>query len=837
MLAALFLASVAPLTATPDPRSPSPRIYVIFEPVLNELDLQVVRRLRPDLLCRAWFKWATARDYSADAWVVPECHAVGTRLQGGVTVAAIYPNENGITYEEFLDLATRGPNGEIVSIGDWYHVALHNPRLREYVKRFVRSQIDAGADGIWFDEIEGIYGWVHEGYDEYATRAFTEFLRARYVGELGWAEDDPRFETELGINLERFGGTISGFDYVRWLAETPGRDGRPLAADPWQGHWQSPWESANPLYRLWGHAWSLDERLRETFQWASVARFWEEFVADAREYARERYGRELVITCNENGTPRPFVDFQQPHNGELPRVRPDGRLDATYTNIEWVEERVRLADGVTPGRPVVQFVDWPGETDRMGALSPEDLRTFLLTYIAEAYAGGALFAPPVRGYSYDCRPKGTLPLTAQVVDFLRRYDGLLFEGSRASEAAVSVGRGDIVVRVRELPARTVVHLIDHRPVEDRSPMSLTALVPERAAYAWTTALGSVVEREVEVADGMAVIGDFMDSALLVLEREEPAASGVVRDADGDPVEGARVTLLQARRTAVTGPDGRYAFAGAEQGPIAVWAEGCAPAEGLGPLTVLAAPTGEGVAGRFVDHLGCAAPCAQVVATWQGGRQACTTDVRGEFRFVVPAGTTVTLAGLEPVTARRASLTLDDPARAGFVELRTPPPDLPIGDFERGPLWTPNDSRKQLGATPVTSVRLVRDGPHGELSRCMEFGFAGLPEGGWANAYSQRVSLAQYSQLRFWYRGDGTDGTVLLALHVLEGANANRFYTFPLSLQSTRWRDTVVLLNEFRCEGRAPSAQDLAGVSVQLAYVGDRPLRGHTVRLHNLRAMP
>ncbi len=824
----------------PDPaagRAPAPRIYAIFEPVLSESDAELVGRLRPDLLCRGWFKWKDARDYAQDAAVVSASHAAGSLRQRRVPIPALYPDENGLDEATFLDYATRGPDGEIVPVAGWFHVALHNPAVREYIKGFVHRQIDAGADGIWFDEIEGIYGWMHEGYDDYAIRAFADYLHRVCVEERGWAQDDPRFRTELGIDLARCGGDIRAFDYRQWLAETPGPDGAPLAADPWAGAWDAPWDSANPLYRLWGHAWRPDPRLADTFQARSVREFWAEFVRDAREYARERYGRELVVTCNENGTPRPYVDFQQPHDGALPQVRADGRLDTSYRALPWLDERLRLAEDVTPGKPVVQFVDWPGETDRLVALSREDTLAFLYTYIPEAYAAGALFAPPVRGYVYDCVREGVLPETAEVLDYLRRYDGLLFDGSRPSAATVDTGDPDIVARVRESDERVIVHLVDHRPV-DIAPAGtpLRLRLPAPASRVWTVALHSPLERVLipeERADAAYVdLPAFRYSALVVLERFAPRLSGTVRDGYGRPVAGARVTHTGLGRTLLTDETGVYAFAGAEPGTLCVTCPGYAGVVGPGPDFTLRRDAPVALTGRFEDSLGCVAPLAEVSAHWTGGSATLVTDVAGAFSFLVPA-TKVTLIGTEPSTGATARLVLEAAEGMAPVTLRTSPPERWVGDFERGPLWTPNDSSRHAGGDPVLHVARVNDGPHGD-SRCMEVTFDGLRDGGWANAYSSPVDLSRHDAIRLWYRGDGQPGDASLCLHA-HGDDGDRFFTFPLPLARNKWDDAVVFLSEFRHEGRAPTEGELRSVSVQIAFAGTA-LRPATVRVWGVRAI-
>jgi hypothetical protein len=838
----------------------APRLYVIYEPLVSPSDLPIMQRLRPELVCRGWFKWRDARDYQRDAWIIDRCHALGVRVQGGVTVAALYPGENGISEEQFLDYATRGPRGDLVPIVDWYHVALHNPELREYIKGFVRQQIDAGVDGIWFDEIEGIYGWEHEGYDDYAIDAFADYLGRKYIDGRGWDEDDPRFGTELGIDLTRYGPTIWDFDYRQWLGQETDAEGQSLADDPWQGPWERPWLSDNPLYREWGHAWRPDPRAQATFQGESVLGFWREFVEYAREYARETTGRELVITCNENRTPRPYVDFQQPHDPQLPRTTPEGDLDPTHWGLLWLEDRVRLAEEVTPGAPVVQFVDWPGETDRLNSLPPQQIGTFLHTYVPEAYAAGALFALPVRGYSYSAKDRGMLRDTALLADHLRRYDSLLFDATEPSPDSVDTGGGeDIVARVRQRSDRTVVHLIDHRPLRQREPVRLWVGWRGHRGYVWTVGTRSPFERPLAMdGTGALVVPGFQNNALVVIEREEPDLRGRVLDVDGEPIEDAVITWsdgasdprplppgsarrMEARgrpavvRSAVTDAEGRWALAGLPPAMLHVQAEGHEPATTAGGDVVLKPVEGRSIILFVTDHLECLVPGQVVWVSAGEGLQATVTDAFGAARLTLPESGEASASAVDPVFLTRASADLSGALAGDSVMLRLPPPDLWIGDFEMGPLWQPNDSGRAAGDEPAVAVARVPDGPHGEDSTCMEVRFAGLPGGGWANAYSEPVDLSPYDVIRFWYSGDPSAASAAITLHCLDAEGGERFLRSDLPLSDPGWREVVIGLDEFTDADGRPQPGDLRRVSVQVSDSSEAPMEAWTVRLWGLRA--
>ena len=96
------------------------------------------------------------------------------------------------------------------------------PDLRAYLAQICRLQIDAGVDGLFFDEVNGDYQGAafdgDEGFDDYHLADFNAYLLARYpqgtdfAALFGMAADN-RLRADLPA-----GDLMANFDYRRYLA-------------------------------------------------------------------------------------------------------------------------------------------------------------------------------------------------------------------------------------------------------------------------------------------------------------------------------------------------------------------------------------------------------------------------------------------------------------------------------------------------------------------------------------------------------------------------------------------------------------------------------------------
>ena len=810
-IASLLLGEQAAPTSVADIR-----VFAVYEPVFTWQDVDILSRVQPDFVCRGWFKWGSTPDWQAVAPLAQACRERGILLQGGITLAALYPGENGMDDAAFRDFACHGTDGKPYLCGPsvqsgWYHLSLYNPKVIEYLKREARLQLDAGAIGIWYDEIEGYYDWnPTEGYDPYACAAFRDWLIRKYCTGQGWREDDPRWHTQFGIDLAKHGGSIRTFDYLRHLQTTPGNGGKPLAADPPQGNPRGWAASANPLYREWGYAW--DRKAQGTFRFDTVAATFADILADADRYAREKHGRTLISTYNHNGTARRGVAFQQPHNGAQPPLRKN-RLDGRASYLSFYEDLIADAAEVCPEQPVVFFVDWPGETDLLTALPRTDQTHFFKLYIPEAYAAGGEFALPLRGYSYIANHQGTLGTLARMADFYREYAPWL-RGSRPLPVQPEAP-DNLTVRVRSSAGGTAVHLVNHAfSSQEVWPQSRTNVCINLAwnrpapAGAFAVSPDFPEQRPVPLSlkDGRLTldVGTVACSALVILPDV-----GVLRPITGRAAPGTHILATGSRALAVANNEGFTLWlptegrAGPPDRPLLV--ECLETGERLPArdgVTFAAPPAGEFASGLLLDAFGIPARHAEIASGsyrwhtdgWGRFRLPLARTANGQVSACVEPGSTNTFAPSTAFTAWRFY-----PSRKPILALQPLEGERPREPLNTRPassidgFWA-NWPDKERAPGVITLTREAHLG-HPAL-RCT---FAPTPRVPWQNVNSPAFDVADANAVELVYAGDGSAHTVSAVLF----ASPARFYSHTLSLTPTDWTSKRISLGEFRDEKGAP----------------------------------
>ncbi len=807
----IFAATVASLLLA-EPSAPSiaeVRVFAVYEPVFNRQDVELLSRVHPDFVCRGWFKWHNTPDWQSYAPLAQACRDKGILLQGGITLAALYPGENGMDEATFRDFSCHGTDGQpfhcrYADSGGWYHLSLYNPKVIDTLKREVRLQIDAGAIGIWYDEIEGYYDWnPTEGYDPYACAAFRDWLIRKYCAGQNWDEDDPRWLSQFGIDLSKHGGSMRTFDYLRHLQTSPGKDGTPLATNPSQGHPRAWATSSNPLFREWGFAW--DRKAQGTFRFDTVAAIFLNLLADADRYAREKYGRTLLSTYNHNGTARPGVAFLQPHNGAQPTLRKN-RLDGRASYLDYYEKLIADAAEICPGQPVVFFVDWPGETDRLTALPRSDQTHFFATYIPEAYAAGGEFALPLRGYRYLSAHQGTLAYLARLADFYRDFAPWL-RGSRATPVQPDV-QDRLTVRARSSGAGTAVHIINHAfSVSDVWPLPHTNLCvtlpwagPSPAsAFAVSPDFPEQRPVKVRLKDGSLTldVGTVTCSALVLL----PSGNSL------RPVEGSA-----AHGTHILDPQGR-ALAVARNGRFTLWLPSTAaelecletgerqPARDSVGFT--APPSGDLASGLLLDTFGIPARHS----TLASGSRRWHTDAWGRFRVPLSQASGGQLSAcVENGTTNTLVLNSD------FTAWRVCVPRRSIGNFSAGTdgYWANWPDKERVPG----AISLSRDEHLNRPSlKCV---FSPAPRVPWSNVNSPGFAVSDANAVELVYAGDGTPRKVSAVLHA-----SQRFYRFPLSLAAKDWTTCRIAFSEFRDDSGKPFDRSVnpGNIAFQFAPAG------------------
>ncbi len=185
-----------------------------------------------------------------------------------------------------------------------YQMCRNNPVWRGYLKKIMEIQIDAGVPGIQLDECELPMTSMHSGgcFCKSCMKEFTEYLKERKAaGRLG-----PEWD---GICLDTF-------HYGEYLKahNCSYPEGAPFYRDFWE------------------------------FQVREVRRYFTELADYARQYAKEKYGRELMVSGN-------FYNLQ-------PAYYPiENKVDIVITEMAHTLFRqpyfYRYCAGFASGKPVI----------------------------------------------------------------------------------------------------------------------------------------------------------------------------------------------------------------------------------------------------------------------------------------------------------------------------------------------------------------------------------------------------------------------------------------------------------------------------------------------------
>ncbi len=448
-------------------------IFPAFSQVVTDGQDAQVLALAPDLLPRAWARWDTwglkPGDYKFA--FVRACVAQGTLFMGGTTASVLFQDE--VSAADFSDQVSRDASGQPVPHGEIaanaYRATLANPAYQQRLVDIGKIQLDGGVDGLHYDEILGGYtgaNWVggNEGFDDYHVADFGAYLCAKYAGSssalaaLGVAADD-----HLDCTGQSGG---RGFDYRGYLARH-GAQSNPLSS------------ARNPLAADWGT--SVNNRpnpssgtFLETYP-ALV--YWQRIVVALRTYARQTYGREILISAN--GT-FPFVDFQTiglydgnrdgPGNTEVNWVPRQGAdLDGTRsfkTALEGFKARSKQIVDAVGGHevPIVLFLDWPTSSmDRYYGLTPQGRQDYFRLYGAEVWALGMLFAPPLATTtdSNTATALGMMGFFQQLETYYRNHAAIYLGAQELADVA-TVSASNLTTVLASLPdGGTVLHLINH----------------------------------------------------------------------------------------------------------------------------------------------------------------------------------------------------------------------------------------------------------------------------------------------------------------------------------------------------------------------------------------
>ena len=344
--------------------------------------------------------WYGLREFSQDKW--PD--AFPTSLKDYYPDGIRDEDGNPVT-DLWEECATRDMHGNPIH-AQWvevkghrqacYQMCRNNAVWREYLKKIMMLQIDAGVPGIQLDECELPMTAISSGgcFCRSCMKLFSQELKERRAAGLLGPEWD-------GIDLERF-------HYGEYLKEHG-----------------STYPQGAPFYRDY---WE--------FQVRHVRRYFGELADFARAYAKEKYGRTLEISGN-------FYNMQ-------PAYYPiENKVDIVVTEMDHTLFRqpyyYRFCAGFAPGKPVIIAENpYGGIIPKLLTMLDEgkgyDLyRIFLL----EASMYGCNMSIPFGGWMGNTiKDSFWAPrwLTASVQDFLY-HNERLYPRTRSTGAAVLYSYG------------------------------------------------------------------------------------------------------------------------------------------------------------------------------------------------------------------------------------------------------------------------------------------------------------------------------------------------------------------------------------------------------------
>jgi hypothetical protein len=436
-------------------------------------DPQVIQML-PNVVPRAWARWDTSGTKATDYNFGYPAQAKGDGVVfiGGTTATALFPDEfpAAASFNAVVSCNAQGQPVTHSSPLNFYRGSMASQAYRNYIIGIAEIQIDGGVDGIFFDEVGGSYEGGNydgnEGYDDADVADFGGFLCAKHPG-LTAAQWQAQFGVTGADNLNcAAAAPVAGrtFNYRGYLA----RNG-------WQ---TNPLSSANPLAAEWGivdgnHPLPQNGTFTNTYM--SLV-YWQDIVLTVRQYARQKYGREIYITANGVF---PFVDFQanglyegnsNGPNGTSQDYCPlttSGDLDGTQSMMAaFLNIKQRSAMVAKPGVLVSAFIDWP--TNLMThylSLPTSEQQDYWRMYVPEAYGVGVHLAVHLLDTVGDptATQQGLMPFFDQTAAFYKMpAHAVLYDDAQILGGKVTVSAANVATSLTQSSdGSTVAHLINH----------------------------------------------------------------------------------------------------------------------------------------------------------------------------------------------------------------------------------------------------------------------------------------------------------------------------------------------------------------------------------------
>ena len=474
----------------------------------NEAELEELLAVRPEYVSRGFMDWGQPdADYRKLHWIVDRAHAADIRFEGGISFSPVRPLPSEMSQAAFDDLTTTKAAGAYADPADnaaYRQGAIHNPATRAWFLSMAWPQLDAGVDGIHVDEIECHYPWRGLGFDRYALNAFRDWLIGRYAAR-GWRLDDPRWQSELGVDLTLYGGSMAGFDFIRHLqAKGLFEDATNHTVNMGSAF---RFQQEDAIGALWGDPWY--ERWAGTFQFDAIERYWGEAVIAMKQYAAN-LGRQLIVNENMNATARPFCDYTMVHSG-LSYHNERGEFDLSLSCARRISKVKASSQRRAGDIPVVFFIDWGHGGSEMDSIPAEKRSGYVRKVAAETSALGTFLSLPINGGGYNAARMGYLDTCVNLASFYRREKRLFLPGQ--AWASPPIPNPALTANgFAHLEGYDVVHCVNHLPGSDGNlavQCDARVILPagirrEIAAYSFEWSGGRTVD-QVPQADGTSLV--------------------------------------------------------------------------------------------------------------------------------------------------------------------------------------------------------------------------------------------------------------------------------------------------------------------------------------------
>jgi hypothetical protein len=441
--------------------------------LLGPGDPQVFEML-PNVVPRAWGGFNTTGEHASDFnFAYPaQAEADGIEFIGGATSTVFFADQFPAP-ADFNAVVSCNADGQPVMATppqSFYRGSMASPAWRQYIIGMGEIQIDGGVNGMFYDEVGGSYDGLsfgkNNGFDDADVADFGGFLCAKYPNLIA-AQWQSQFGITAADNLNcSADASVAGraFKYRGYLARN-GWDTNPLT-------------SANPLATEWGvtddyHPLPQNGTFTNTYLYLV---YWQDVVLTLRNYARQKYGKEIYITANGVF---PFVDFQSKGINDFNDDGPGGTdvdycpltasgdLNGTQSLMQaFLTTKQRSA--LVAGRvvPVSEFLDWPsGPMSRYLSLPASELQDYWRMYVPEALAVGVNLAMHLEDTVGDptATQLGLMPFFDQTAAFYKApAHAALYQNAQNLSGTITVSAPHVTWNLTGLSdGSTVAHLINH----------------------------------------------------------------------------------------------------------------------------------------------------------------------------------------------------------------------------------------------------------------------------------------------------------------------------------------------------------------------------------------